>query len=568
MFDIKAVIVATILSVAAAKEADPQKLLNNYKTFLQEHGKDLGRLKSPKRLQQYQENLKYIFEHNADPSTTFLLEPNKWTDAFDKELKISKIHWKHWKKFFSDDGDDDADDDDSYYSDDSPADDADDADDDDYDYATQKLTGDSYYYADDDDADDYDYATRKGTRATKKVAATKAMKQSKATKLSKTTKVAKEDLLVGDSYYYADDSNYDDADDYDDDDYDYATQKLTGDSYYYADDDNNYDDADDYDDDGYNYAVEGKAVRKADGHTLNWASRNNALGIRITPDVQNQQLKNTAGAVAAAASVVSNVNQIAKGRVLERIAPLRLIRSVKTGKIAESSLGYIARNRGINTGLKSGWLNSGQMATIQGFERVPMNDEAALMDKLLNGPVVVSICAGSKNFRYYKAGILNGACEGKDDKVGKYIDHTVLLTGYGTDKNNQDYWLVQNSWGKNWGEKGFARIARGDKKGSPGAFNIATRAVYPVGGMIYTSPFSFWYENLGIFLAFGLLGLGVMAMYGLTQRGLAKKNGETVSSIGLSTPKAGYETIPAADEESTIIQLNPTRPQIAAYQEL
>lgn len=545
MLGIKAVIIATILSVAAGKQADPQKLLKNYEAFLKEHDKDLARLKSPKRLQQYQENLKYIFEHNADPTTTFLLEPNKWTDSFDSELKLSKSAW--WKKFLKDDDGDD--DDGSYYSDDAAADDADDADD--YD-------------------DDYDSAPRK---ATKKSASGKVMRQSKATKLSKATKSAKGNILVGDSYYYAnyyDADDADDADDYDDDDYNYATQKLTGDSYYYSDDDyyGADDDTDDYDDDDYNDAVEGKAVRKADGHTLNWASRNNVLGIRITPDVQHQQLRNTAGAVAAAASVVSNVNQIAKARVLERIAPLRLIRSVKTGKLAESSLGYIARNRGVNTGLKSGWLNSGQMATIQGFERVPMNDEAALMDKLLNGPVVVSICAGSKNFRYYKAGILNGVCEGKDGKVGKYTDHTVLLTGYGTDKNNNDYWLVQNSWGKSWGEKGFARIARSDKKGSPGAFNIASRAVYPVGGMVYTSPFSFWYENFGIFLAFGLLGLGVVAMYGLTQKQLAKKNGEIVSPVGLTMPKTGYETIPAADEESTIIQLNPTRPQIAAYQEL
>lgn len=544
MLGIKAVIIATILSVAAGKQADPQKLLKNYEAFLKEHDKDLARLKSPKRLQQYQENLKYIFEHNADPTTTFLLEPNKWTDSFDSELKLSKSAW--WKKFYKDDDGDD--DDGSYYSDDAAADDADDADDDDYDSAPRK--------------------------ATKKSASGKVMRQSKATKLSKATKSAKGSILVGDSYYYAnyyDADDADDADDYDDDDYNYATQKLTGDSYYYSDDDYYYgadDDTDDYDDDDYNDAVEGKAVRKADGHTLNWASRNNVLGIRITPDVQHQQLRNTAGAVAAAASVVSNVNQIAKARVLERIAPLRLIRSVKTGKLAESSLGYIARNRGVNTGLKSGWLNSGQMATIQGFERVPMNDEAALMDKLLNGPVVVSICAGSKNFRYYKAGILNGVCEGKDGKVGKYTDHTVLLTGYGTDKNNNDYWLVQNSWGKSWGEKGFARIARSDKKGSPGAFNIASRAVYPVGGMVYTSPFSFWYENFGIFLAFGLLGLGVVAMYGLTQKQLAKKNGEIVSPVGLTMPKTGYETIPAADEESTIIQLNPTRPQIAAYQEL
>ena len=51
MLGIKAVIIATILSVAAGKQADPQKLLKNYEAFLKEHDKDLARLKSPKRLQ-------------------------------------------------------------------------------------------------------------------------------------------------------------------------------------------------------------------------------------------------------------------------------------------------------------------------------------------------------------------------------------------------------------------------------------------------------------------------------------------------------------------------------------
>jgi hypothetical protein len=260
--------------------------------------------------------------------------------------------------------------------------------------------------------------------------------------------------------------------------------------------------------------------------------------------------------------------------VLDRISALRIVRGAKNGKLAESSFAYVARNGGVNTGLRSGFFNRGQVASIKGFEKVPMNAEATLMDKLLDGPVVVSICASSKEFRYYKTGIISGTCEGKDGKVGQYTDHTVLLTGYGTDKNNNDYWLVQNSWGKNWGEKGFVRIARGDKNDNPGAFNIASRAVYPVGGTVYNSPFSFWYENFGLFVAFGLLGLGVFAMYTITQNGLAKQNAKnginaqsasSSSSMGMSS---GYETIPAADEDTTIIQLNPIRPQVGAYQEL
>jgi cathepsin C len=40
------------------------------------------------------------------------------------------------------------------------------------------------------------------------------------------------------------------------------------------------------------------------------------------------------------------------------------------------------------------------------------------------------------------------------------VDHAVLLIGWG-EEMGQKYWIVQNSWGATWGEKGIFRILRG-----------------------------------------------------------------------------------------------------------
>lgn len=53
----------------------------------------------------------------------------------------------------------------------------------------------------------------------------------------------------------------------------------------------------------------------------------------------------------------------------------------------------------------------------------------------------MSICADDDSFGHYKSGVLN------DANCCTNVDHDLMITGYGSDPELGDYWIVKNSWG-------------------------------------------------------------------------------------------------------------------------
>ncbi|MGC1461187.1 MAG: C1 family peptidase [Terracidiphilus sp.] len=91
---------------------------------------------------------------------------------------------------------------------------------------------------------------------------------------------------------------------------------------------------------------------------------------------------------------------------------------------------------------------------ITGFSRGPIGSENALGALVDIGPVPVVI--NGNWFASYTGGVANPDCE---SKIPSFWN--VLVVGYGVDSpTGQDYWLVKNSLGTNWGEGGYFRIVR------------------------------------------------------------------------------------------------------------
>ncbi|XP_044231460.1 procathepsin L-like [Thunnus albacares] len=109
-------------------------------------------------------------------------------------------------------------------------------------------------------------------------------------------------------------------------------------------------------------------------------------------------------------------------------------------------------------------------ANCTGYVNVKSNDEDALRDAVATiGPVSVAIDASQTSFQLYKSGVYDEPhCQ------SSALNHAVLAVGYGTE-NGLDYWLVKNSWGLEWGDKGYIKMSR-NKQNQCG---MGSYAIYP-----------------------------------------------------------------------------------------
>jgi C1A family cysteine protease len=68
------------------------------------------------------------------------------------------------------------------------------------------------------------------------------------------------------------------------------------------------------------------------------------------------------------------------------------------------------------------------------------------------GPISV-VLEAPDDWYYYRSGVYSPVTD-----VG-WANHAVLLTGW---DDSDGCWFIKNSWGKNWGENGYARVKYGN----------------------------------------------------------------------------------------------------------
>jgi len=129
---------------------------------------------------------------------------------------------------------------------------------------------------------------------------------------------------------------------------------------------------------------------------------------------------------------------------------------IKYGVCYEEQLPYSSAHRSCPSGL--------DIPTVHftSWHRLPCNDIYAIKTAIYHFGVVDVAVATNSAFDAYASGIYEDTktdCLDPDSGVCYYAptDHVVALVGW-DDNGGEGYWILRNSWGREWGEAGYMRI--------------------------------------------------------------------------------------------------------------
>lgn len=102
------------------------------------------------------------------------------------------------------------------------------------------------------------------------------------------------------------------------------------------------------------------------------------------------------------------------------------------------------------------------------------NEKDIMFDIMTSGPVQATMKI-SREFFLYKTGVYHCSSAPSNKRTGY---HAVRIIGWGSEfspltNREERFWIVSNSWGPSWGERGYFRIRRGSNECEIESFVIA-----------------------------------------------------------------------------------------------
>ncbi len=133
---------------------------------------------------------------------------------------------------------------------------------------------------------------------------------------------------------------------------------------------------------------------------------------------------------------------------------------VKNGVVDNACLPYTSGSTGKDVACKSACANAGQRT----LKALSTNSYGGIFGGATTSQIIAALKKGPlitrmnvyKDFMAYSGGIYKST---SNEQEG---GHAISLVGYNA---TEKYWIIKNSWGEDWGEKGYARISWSDKSG-------------------------------------------------------------------------------------------------------
>ena len=208
-------------------------------------------------------------------------------------------------------------------------------------------------------------------------------------------------------------------------------------------------------------------IRQNKNFTYNW----NTTGL-LSP-VKNQGHCGSCWAFSSVSAIETFMR--INGYYITRLSEQELVDCSKDnfgceGGFMHLAFDYIVNNNGLVSHNKYPYIAKDQECSIDKHIKVVGSQLAdyqftipkSILDMKLNviqTPIAIALDADNIFFRFYKSGVID-----VPENYSSTMNHAVLLVGFDYDDDGM-YWIIQNSWGKDWGEDGFCRIRARHGKG-------------------------------------------------------------------------------------------------------